>query len=91
MLYSYVVTRFKNSDSGDPEIDFIVSEEVTQAQAMESLTHLWTCFGNYYRRDKYVGEFLIMTTKWDPADKANYGFDDEAAGSRERRLTSRRI
>ena len=48
-------------------------------ETMESLSHWWTTFRNYYRRDKYVGGFLISTFKWDPS-KPHYGFEDEATG-----------
>ena len=48
-------------------------------ESIESLTHWWTVFRNYYRRDKYVGGFLVSTAKWDPS-KDYYGFEDEATG-----------
>ena len=48
-------------------------------ESIESLTHWWTVFRNYYRRDKYVGGFLVSTAKWDPS-KDFYGFEDEATG-----------
>ena len=36
------------------------------AESIESLSHWWTTFRNYYRRDKYLGTFLVSTVKWDP-------------------------
>ena len=53
--------------------------QLGDVESTESLTHWWTCFRNYYCRDKYVRDFLVMTAVWDPADKANYGFEDETA------------
>ena len=48
-------------------------------ETMESLTHWWTQFRNYYRRDKYVGGFLVSTATWNPS-APNLGFADEAEG-----------
>lgn len=48
-------------------------------ESIESLTHWWTTFRNYYRRDKYVGGFLVSTFTWDPT-KDFYGFEDETTG-----------
>ena len=48
-------------------------------ETMESLTHWWTQFRNYYRRDKYVGGFLVSTAKWNPS-AVNMGFVDETDG-----------
>ena len=48
-------------------------------ESLESLNHWWTQFRNFYRRDKYVGGFLIITFKWDPT-KPFYGFENEADG-----------
>ena len=36
--------------------------QLEDTETMESLVHWWTQFRNYYRRDKYVGGFLISTT-----------------------------
>ena len=48
-------------------------------ESLESLNHWWTQFRNFYRRDKYVGGFLVITFKWDPT-KPFYGFENETDG-----------
>ena len=53
--------------------------QLEDAETMESLTHWWTQFRNYYRRDKYVGGFLVSTAKWDPAAEF-LDFKDETDG-----------
>ena len=53
--------------------------QLEDTETMESLVHWWTQFRNYYRRDKYVGGFLVSTATWDPT-AANLGFTDETEG-----------
>ena len=64
--------------------------QLEDVETVESLQHWWTTFRNYYRRDKYVGDFLTMAAKWDPADEPNYGFTDETTGLKRKKATSRR-
>ena len=53
--------------------------QLQDEESIESLSHWWTTFRNYYRRDKYVGGFLVSTFTWDPT-KPDYGFENEATG-----------